>query len=185
MTPKVTINQILILIIIILLGVAGYLVKADKISWSGLWGRGDDTEGWKTYRNEKYGFEFKYPSAWVSLISDNQSNLGLWTSENWKNDNTLYSHTAPSLLLDIFTNESGASFGEWSKVIEFWENPEKIIIDGRLSAWRAIKPGMGDGDHMIYIPSVDNKFFVAIYVLRSYPNDPMLKKVMDSFKFIK
>lgn len=29
-----------------------------------------DVSGWKTYRNEKYGFEFKYPGAWGKFAVD-------------------------------------------------------------------------------------------------------------------
>ncbi len=35
-----------------------------------------DTSAWKTYKNDKYGFEFKYPSDWTEpLISDDKHGL--------------------------------------------------------------------------------------------------------------
>src|SRR3989344_3791543 len=33
----------------------------------------DETADWKTYRNEEYGFEFRYPEEWT--LMDRQSNL--------------------------------------------------------------------------------------------------------------
>lgn len=31
-----------------------------------------DTADWKTYRNDKYGFEFKYPATWQTKVSDDE-----------------------------------------------------------------------------------------------------------------
>ena len=33
-----------------------------------------DTSSWKMYRNEKYGFEVKYPESWGSVIDRDSAN---------------------------------------------------------------------------------------------------------------
>lgn len=58
---------------ILVLGVGGYVLVQKAVSRplplddSGI--QQDSTKDWKTYRNEKYGFEFKYPELW-QLISE-------------------------------------------------------------------------------------------------------------------
>ena len=39
-----------------------------------------DTTNWKTYRNEQYGFEFKYPKTWV-YVSENSGSIKLKDNE--------------------------------------------------------------------------------------------------------
>ena len=40
-----------------------------------------DTSDWKTYRNEEYGFEFKYPTIWKEKGTDNWSTYFVNESE--------------------------------------------------------------------------------------------------------
>ena len=53
----------IILVVIIVLAVVGGGLVAWKLGWI------DETANWKTYTNDDYGFEFKYPQAW-ELNSD-------------------------------------------------------------------------------------------------------------------
>ncbi|MFA5026150.1 MAG: PsbP-related protein [Candidatus Shapirobacteria bacterium] len=41
-----------------------------------------DTSNWRTYRNEEYGFEFKYPGEWVVFDYENKLNNLILSMEN-------------------------------------------------------------------------------------------------------
>ena len=64
MLKKVTIITVLIVILLVIGILIGYIiatptsVKPDHQT---------NTSNWKVYRNDKYGFEFKYPKDWILI----------------------------------------------------------------------------------------------------------------------
>lgn len=87
MSPKGSINIILIIAVVVLAVVSLYLAKEVYFRTGGELPvqslsqntgfqpnlplvQDDQTKDWKTYRNEKYGFEFKYPPQYTLLFDD-------------------------------------------------------------------------------------------------------------------
>ncbi|MEK7501021.1 MAG: hypothetical protein AAB642_02765 [Patescibacteria group bacterium] len=62
--------KIIVVILIILLAAAGYLyLKNSEVITNIFQKKSDETAGWKTYRNEKYGYSFMYPPESVVDIN--------------------------------------------------------------------------------------------------------------------
>lgn len=53
--------------------------KQEILTWDGIEYKRisppDETAGWKTYRNEEYGFEFEYPNDWIITETSGAVNL--------------------------------------------------------------------------------------------------------------
>ena len=96
-------------VIIVFVSVAGYLFLAKENKTTSLINENEtkiiETSGWKTYKNEKYGFEFKYPPFYfinLPLVPDEKTgsfeitpqekalNLGLKYEEGGISDNAIF-----------------------------------------------------------------------------------------------
>ena len=61
-------SAIAFLIILAVLVIGGYAIWKKQPPTPAPSTPSVDTTNWKTYRNEEYGFEFKYPNDWVQCV---------------------------------------------------------------------------------------------------------------------
>jgi len=189
---------------IIIAGIAAYAViqkaeapvsaKPEKIS--GL-EQSSATADWKTYRNEKYGFEIKYPRNWYF---EPHLNNGYFDITNYKIG---LGNIAPAgstgVRINIYPNIPYKSAGEWFSAdqrtvtanIKLYSNLEKVILGGKMAIKaRTMYHNSSSGSEGAEIRAINNGAGYSLGYNRpkSQTKHESLKNldlIVNSFKFIK
>ena len=84
-----------------------------------------DTTGWKTYRNEEHGFEFKYPGEWSF------DREGIWLTQ----PGTDLQEEHPLLRFEVLQLQPGQNFGELSELesIDIAQDCRRVDFSGKLA----------------------------------------------------
>ncbi|MBI2097040.1 MAG: hypothetical protein HYT40_02730 [Candidatus Sungbacteria bacterium] len=128
------------------------------------------TAGWKTYRNDKYGFQFEYPASW-KLIDD-----GAGVSLDSDPTNT---QEHGSMIIKAFPEDRGETIGEISEFNRINLNQDcKKITFANLPAYDCNPSITFAGDHLLIFVKDGLTFEIDDSVLNQNSS-----KVISSFKF--
>jgi len=153
-----------------------------------------DTSNWKTYRNEEYGFEFKYPEDWkIDFLSNGQAsifNLNLFKWGPTQREGTEF-FDGGSFKVSIFKIDNGVSLEKWLKII----NKEVAFNKASFQGYNVMQyiGKIRYGDREIEKSKVNNIYFIGsdnlVYNLYIYSvGDSLdnyfkqLEKILETFK---
>ena len=141
----------------------------------------EDANGWKTYTNDKYGFEFKYPSNWMPTYYDRSSKSADVNFYDSSNDGAI-------MLVFHISNVQEWSLNERKKLNESASSSEKVSMENIiLSGVPALKTEYGGNKQAV---GSDDYYFVKNgksinFSFEKISNENILEienKVTSSFK---
>jgi hypothetical protein len=138
--------------------------------------------GWKTYKNEQYGFEFEYPEIWV--LEADKNGISLNSPENLKNE---FRGTDIIIAFDKNSNNlSAKEYYDGNHGIAAFDNPsqdKEILIDNK-KAYK-LYPATGESAGELVIIPVGQ---IYIRFDTSSVNNTVgivFEKILSTFKFTK
>ena len=140
---------------------------------------------WKTYRNEKYGFEFQYPSDWKSPVEkDRRVSIGTATPKNYEGEKLgiTISDKGYKTLDQIIVDEGSQRGVSFSGI-------EKTTLNG--SDARSFIDNREGGFTANHLYAIHGSYIYKIGYGNRSSSDPIpetvpqIQKILLTFKFIK
>lgn len=160
-------KNILVIVIIIVIAIvfAGFLLSNQKKTEQ------IDTSNWKTYRNEQYGFEFRYPpEGLIKLLSENP-NSDLKTFQE-------------KVVVNIPSKEDNLGFDLVTFSIYSKEEWNKAISDKDFAEYLSIRK-VGENNNYVFVFDNANGLPPSDISYLPYISNKGFEMVRQSFKLLK
>jgi hypothetical protein len=121
------------------------------------------TEGWKTCRNEEYGYEFKYPAEWYQYSRDGRQHLrfsevakkcdktDITLSNAPLHDPNTDENTAEIYYFSVRKNTDLKSLDEWLESAKNFQDEENLHIDQKSrQVSRVLQSYLIDGQKAVF-----------------------------------
>jgi len=142
-----------------------------------------DTSGWKTYRNEQYGFEMRYPADWEINQKYGETYIENLSAGDLADDveHTIYISASEALSVPLFGTFGGRYPYKEDQVINSKVSSEKYG-DFNIDYFSA-PAGMGSYENVVNAWQYKNKQYFILSLMNKKDTD-LFKKILSTFKFI-
>jgi len=157
-----------------------------------------DTSNWKTYRNEEYGFEFKYPTEWTKEGDLDVGGKDNFELINFPKPRTSFIKPDPSgkNIIDMWVqnNPNNETLVELVEFLSDFEDDKKEFLRVTIDGHEALKTVIGERSDIKYsrigsfhIPlSKSNNLQVLVLRIRGdKTNFNTLDNIVSTFRFTK
>jgi len=156
--------------------------------------RDEDLRDWKTYRNEEFGFKFKYPSVYIVKEDSNQVTLSTTKDCHF----TAYSDTDVSQIWLTFVPHTGSSYEDvWKSIYGFAFGAETgtdglKTIDGKKAYffYQGAEMEYGRTAYLVEVnenESVEINTYVPSYEIKcesELRNNSEVDQILSTFRFL-